>query len=181
MVRNSAVDHVSFTYLAKEELYCVNIKRELGIMYQISLTPFDDGCTFEMVDDGSGEESDFFANAEQILTNDPHLEDTLAFKDFSKKDTTLEILYSIRKLQNETKDHNSKVDTTLEYFKSRLDHLENRTNKYRDLKGFKLIQNLGIKYSIIIILTILIMNQWIYTPISRPLIQIIQDSFDNND
>lgn len=180
MLRDSTVQFIEFLYTIGIKTYSVKIVKDSPISFLILFSFLVEETIYEPIDYDKDTSIEFFEGAEKILTNDKALDYTYNFRDRSKDEINLEVLYTVRAIKEQIKEDRAEILQRLIIQTDKINILEKESISQKDISIFNLIKLLGIGWMLLFILCMALFNQLIAYPLTKPIVNFITNQTVNS-
>jgi len=173
LVRKSPIHYMEVLYPIKEVSYTVKIVEEgqLFTLYFESLF-----CPVSPKIYSSSIDNSFFEDVEEMISNDKTITEIFSLRNASKENINLEILYIVKKLEEELKNLKKDAVTVHDNIHKEIEDIKQNYVKDADINFYYVLERIGVKKFIIFLFIIAVIESVLLEPFIAPILKQIQES-----
>lgn len=179
LVKNSTIHFIEFLYDIDDLRYTVKIVEEKDCYTIIFESLFcnvkDIGITEPIPDI----DDTFLHDVEGLFTNDKTISEIFALRNATQENVELEILYIVKKVQEQLEEWKTEYQNKSSVAEKRLDDFEDEYIKEKDLDFYYVLGKVGIKRLIILLFVLSIIETTAIEPFITPIINQMKESVTN--
>ena len=179
LVRNSTIHFVEFIYDINEIRYIVKIVEERDCYTVIFESLFCNVKEIDITDPIPDIDNSFLQDVEGLFTNDKTISEVFALRNAGQENIGLEVLYIVKKVQEQLEEWKSEYRDKCSITEKRLDEFEDEYIKEKDLDFYYVLGKVGIKRLIILLFVLSIVETTAIEPFITPIVNQMKESITN--